>query len=257
MGKRTVRYCLCLMVLILTVSAIPGYNRIVERVTGIMGEDVLVIDAGHGGMDGGAQSSTGVLEKGINLAIAKELKTQAEAYGWRVVLTRETDEALSEKGTGTIRNFKTQDMKLRGEMIEKIKPDITVSIHLNSFTADPSVKGAQVFYPDMGGTEEMLKDSKKLAREIQAQMILSLKSEKQRSILPKHDVYLMKQIFSPMVLIECGFLSNAEEAENLQKSAYQQKIAEGILAGITKFTGKTPPEPIPSVDSRKETKEKK
>lgn len=255
MGKQIIRVSLCLMLIILAAGAVPGYHKFAQQVLKLSGQDVLLIDAGHGGMDGGAESSRGVAEKEINLAIAGELKQLAEANGWRTVMTREDDGGLYTDRGGTIRSMKTEDMKARRQMIEEIRPDIAVSIHLNSFREDPSVRGAQVFYPDMGGTPQVLEDSKKMAQQIQVNLIRALDDGKQRSILPKHDVYLMKQVFSPIVLIECGFLSNSQDAENLQKSAYQRKIAGAIMDGIMKFTGKTPPKSIPAVDSRAETRE--
>lgn len=104
------------------------------------------MDPGHGGMDGGAQSSDGTSEKDINLSIAEQVKKQLEGEGVKVIMTRYKDEGLyDESQEGTIRSLKTQDMKERKRIIDDSKADLTVSIHLNSFTQDSSVKGAQVF----------------------------------------------------------------------------------------------------------------
>lgn len=116
-------------------------------------EYIIMIDPGHGGMDGGASDSEGTLEKDINLAVAKKIAELAGKYDCAAVLTRETDEWLCETEEGSIRSRKTADLKARCEMIKEYKPDITVSIHLNSFKEDPGVKGAQVFYPSEGMTE--------------------------------------------------------------------------------------------------------
>lgn len=130
-------------------------------------EFVVVIDPGHGGMDGGAQARDGTSEKDINLAISKGLKRRLQADGIKTVLTRNGDEGLYEKNAkGAIRTLKTQDMKRRKQIIEASGADLAVSIHLNSFTQDPSVCGAQVFYPSEGDPE-VVAESKAAAKILQ------------------------------------------------------------------------------------------
>ena len=124
----------------------------------------VLIDPGHGGMDGGAQARDGTSEKDINLAISKGLKRRLQADGIKTVLTRNGDEGLYEKNAkGAIRTLKTQDMKRRKQIIEASGADLAVSIHLNSFTQDPSVCGAQVFYPSEGDPE-VVAESKAAAK---------------------------------------------------------------------------------------------
>lgn len=243
---------ICIGVLLLAAAAIPGYGKIARSVQSVMASDVLVLDPGHGGMDGGAESSRGVSEKSINLEIARQVKELAEAAGWRVVMTRERDTGLYEEDGGTIRSKKTRDLKARRELIQKTDPELVVSIHLNSFKEDPRVKGVQVFYPKAGGEESVLKQSKRLAKTLQSAVKKHIQDGKDRIPLAKNDVFLFKEVTCPIALIECGFLSNPQEAELLQKSDYQQKLAQGIFEGITAFTGKTPRKDIELVDSCKQ-----
>lgn len=243
---------LCIGAFFLITALTPGYGKIAKRVQSVMASDVLVLDPGHGGMDGGAESSRGVSEKAINLEIAQLVKELAENAGWRVVMTRESDTGLYEEEGGTIRSKKTRDLKARRELIKKTDPELTVSIHLNSFKEDPQVKGVQVFYPGGGGEESILKKSEKLAETLQESVKEQLQDGKDRKPMAKSDVFLFKEVTCPIAIIECGFLSNPQEAELLQRSDYQQKLAQGIFEGITAYTGKTPHKDVKLVDSRKE-----
>lgn len=251
MKKRLVQAAICIGLLITATACIPGYGVIAKNVASVMAGDVILLDPGHGGIDGGAVSSRGVVEKDINLAIAEEVKELAEAAGWRVVMTRETDEALCET-SGTIRSQKTQDLKARRDLIKSTKPEAAVSIHLNSFTANPSVRGIQTFYPGSGGNKNDLEKSKRLAEHLQKKTMEQVQDGRERLPMEKNDTFLFKEISCPFALVECGFLSNPEEAELLQSSEYQHKLAQGIFDGITAFTGKTPHKEIDLVDSAKE-----
>lgn len=252
MKKRIMQAGIYMGILLLLLALTPAYSEIAKRVQSVMASDVLLLDPGHGGMDGGAESSRGVSEKAINLEIAQQVKKLAEDAGWRVVMTRESDAGLYQEDGGTIRSKKVQDLQARRELIQKTDPQAAVSIHLNSFKEDPSVNGMQVFYPGAGGEEQVLEKSKELAKIMQASVKKQLQIQKERPPLAKSDVFLFKEVTCPMVLIECGFLSNPQEAELLQSSDYQQKIAQGIFDAITAFTGKTPRKNIELVDSRSE-----
>lgn len=252
MKKWMIQAGLCAAALLLLLALTPLYSEIAKRVQSVMASDVLLLDPGHGGMDGGAESSRGVSEKAINLEIAQEVKKLAEDAGWRVVMTRESDAGLYQEDGGTIRSKKVQDLKARRELIQKTDPEAAVSIHLNSFKEDPGVKGMQVFYPGAGGEEQILDKSKRLAKIMQTSVKKQLQMEKDRPPLAKSDVFLFKEVTCPMVLIECGFLSNPQEAELLQSSEYQEKIARGIFDAITAFTGKTPRKNIQLIDSRRD-----
>ena len=108
----------------------------------------IVIDPGHGGIDGGAEADDGTPEKNINLSIALKLKELAAGDGWNIIMTREEDTGLYSEGSSTIRSKKTEDLKKRKQIFDSSAADAAVSIHLNSFTADRSVRGAQVFYAE-------------------------------------------------------------------------------------------------------------
>lgn len=212
--------------------------------------DTLLIDPGHGGMDGGASSADGTTEKDINLAIALYLREMAEADGWKVVMTREVDKSLGERKNNTIRSMKTKDLIVRRDMIRDVAPTAAVSIHLNSFRQDSSVRGAQSFYPAGSGEQSVLDESRRLAETIQEQLITGLADGNDREALTKRDVLMFKNPTVPMVIVECGFLSNPEEARLLKQADYQRRLAELIYEGIMLYTGKEPREPIRAIDSR-------
>ncbi len=226
---------LVIAVLVAAVLSIPGHVETVQQVWKAAGAPVVVLDPGHGGIDGGAESGDGTAEKNINLNIALDLKKQLQEEGIRVVMTRSKDEGLCyDDGNSSIRSLKTADMHERRRIIEETEPDLTVSIHLNSFTQDPSVCGAQVFYPSEGEPDVVAKS--KLAAEImQAQINAKVNSEKERSELGKNDVYILKDPHSPIVIAECGFLSNANDLKNLKTPEYQEIISKTLKASICKY----------------------
>lgn len=234
----------------MAVVLLPDVDELSVKVQQGARADVMVIDPGHGGMDGGAESSAGVSEKNINLAIALQVKSLAEQDGWEVVMTREEDVGLyKEDEKRTIRSKKTEDLLARKKIIEKVRPLAAVSIHLNSFKQDRTVRGAQTFYPS-GGDEEIVEKSKFLAESIQAELVASLQDGTDRQALGKRDVLIFKHPVAPMAIVECGFLSNAEEARLLEDEAYQKKIAAAIYEGMMKYSGKERRVPILTIDSR-------
>ena len=187
----------------------------------------IVLDPGHGGIDPGAVSKSGVKEKDINLAITFYLKDYLEESGAKVILTRSRDEGLY-SSSGSLSQKKTEDLKKRKEIIKKSDADLFVTIHLNSF---PQAKyyGAQTFYSKDN------ESGKILAECIQEELIKTLDNENKRTILSKDDVYIIKGLDIPTALVECGFLSNPNEEKLLQKSTYQKKIAWAIYLGIQKY----------------------
>ena len=213
----------------------------------------IVIDAGHGGFDGGAVSKDGICEKDINLNIALNLKELAERDGWNVVMTRTEDVGLDEGGDARkrIRTRKTEDLRNRKKIIDETKPVLTVSIHLNSFQEDGSVRGAQTFYPATASENKIVEESRKLAENIQEHLISGLNDGTKRAALAKKDVLLLKDPKVPVVIVECGFLSNSEEASLLKTEEYQSKLSEFIYNGILAYCGKTRGENVFVLDSRK------
>ena len=184
----------------------------------------VVIDAGHGGSDPGKVGINNQLEKEINLKIAEILKDFLQAEGIEVVMTRESDAGLYDEGAS---NKKVQDMKRRLEIIEKADPAIVVSIHQNSYHEE-YVKGAQVFYYT---TSE---SSRQLAEVIQEQL-RSLDPDNRREAKGNDSYFLLKKTSKPIVIVECGFLSNREEAEKLSSALFQEKMAWNIHMGIMKY----------------------
>lgn len=186
---------------------------------------VVVIDAGHGGFDPGKVGVNGALEKDINLEIAKKVKTFLEADDIQVVMTRESEAGLYEEADS---NKKVQDMKKRISIIEEASPAVTVSIHQNSYHEE-YVHGAQVFY--YTASEE----GRKLAKILQERLIEGVDKENTRVEKANNSYYLLKKTSTPIVIVECGFLSNREEADALTNELYQEKIAWAIHLGIIQY----------------------
>jgi len=184
----------------------------------------VVIDAGHGGSYPGKVGINNQLEKELNLKIAEILKGFLQAEGVEVVMTRQSDDGLYDEDAS---NKKVQDMKRRLEIIEKADPEIVVSIHQNSYHEE-YVKGAQVFYYS---TSE---NSRQLAEVIQEQL-RSLDTDNRREAKGNDSYFLLKKTSKPIVIVECGFLSNREEAEKLSSNLYQEKMAWNIHMGIMKY----------------------
>lgn len=188
-------------------------------------ETVIVIDAGHGGVDPGKVSINNSLEKDINLAIALLVEKNLTEKGLSVVMTRNTDDGLySENAT----NKKSEDLKNRCEIIESSDCLFAVSIHQNSYS-DGSVSGPQVFY------YQGSKDGEQLATVLQNELINSLNPKKIRTQKADNSYYLLKNATCPVVIVECGFLSNWEEATLLNDITYQEKVAKAISDGIIKY----------------------
>ncbi len=185
----------------------------------------VVIDAGHGGDDPGKVGINGADEKQVNLQIAMLVKEYLEAADVKVVMTRETEDGLYDAGAS---NKKVQDMKRRIELIEKTAPDITVSIHQNSYPEE-YVHGAQVFYYESSAS------GKKLADCLQGQLVEKADPDNKRQIKANNSYYLLRKTPVPIVIVECGFLSNREEAEKLCSEEYQNRVAWAIHLGILQY----------------------
>lgn len=189
----------------------------------------VVIDAGHGGDDPGKIGIGQVLEKDVNLSIARKVQQYLEAQDIRVVLTREDENGLYDSDAS---NKKVQDMKRRVALIEETKPAITVSIHQNSYPEE-SVHGAQVFYYDGS------RDGQLLAELLQKQLVEKLDPENHRQIKANDSYYLLKKTDIPIVIVECGFLSNQAEAALLARDDYQDRVAWAIHMGILQYLAET------------------
>lgn len=181
----------------------------------------IVIDAGHGGNDPGKVGVNNAYEKEINLQIAKKVKRYLEANDIDVIMIREEDKGLYEEGA---RNKKVQDMKARVALIDSSDASLAISIHQNSFPQE-SVRGTQVFYYQKN------EKSKVMAEMLQATITELLKPEKEREAKANKDYYLLKKAETNVLIVECGFLSNKEEADLLIKDTYQERMAWAIAVG--------------------------
>ena len=187
-------------------------------------EKCIVIDAGHGTPDEGASSKDGIYESEINLKIAKKLKKLLEKAEIKVIMTRTKSTSLSESKT----NNKKDDLSRRVEIRDTSNADIFISIHLNHFT-ESQYRGAQVFYGDS------VPKSKVLAGFLQESLIKLVDPDNKREIKSNNEIYVLKSSKIPCVLVECGFLSNPQEANLLSQDEYQQKIAYALYNGVCKF----------------------
>lgn len=189
---------------------------------------VVVVDAGHGGTDPGKVGVDGSLEKDINLAVAERLKTYLEQDDVKVIMTRETDTGLYSEADS---RKKMTDMKKRCEIIEESGADLVVSIHQNSYHEE-SVSGGQVFY---------YRDSSKgkaLAEILQDRFDYVLGDQNRRLPKANGNYYLLLHVKCPIVIVECGFLSNRKEAALLNSGEYQDKLAYTIHMGIMEYLNK-------------------
>lgn len=197
-----------------------------DKISEVNGNKV-VIDAGHGGSDPGKVGVNGLEEKEANLAIAQYVEKLLKEEKIEVVMTRNEDAMLAEKqGEKT----KVGDMKARVALINAEKPLMAVSIHQNSYPQE-SIKGAQVFYYTHS-------EEGKKAAEIMQDALLKLDETNHRKAKANDTYYLLKRTESPTIIVECGFLSNTEEAELLKQEKYREEVAEAIVTGIKAYMEK-------------------
>ena len=183
----------------------------------------VVIDSGHGGVDPGKIGVDGVYEKDINLAITEKVKKCLEKEKITAELTRKEDKGLGTTGDGS---KKTEDMQARVKMINETKPVLTVSIHQNSYE-DPEIHGAQVFYYSHS------REGEAVAKILQ-ESLQEIDPENHRQAKANETYYLLRRTKVPTVIVECGFLTNPEEAEKLSGEEYQEQVAEAVAKGIAK-----------------------
>lgn len=189
-------------------------------------EHRVVIDAGHGGIDGGATSCTGILESAVNLEIALRLNDLLHLLGYDTVMIRTTDTSIYTEGS-TIAAQKVSDLKERVRIVNSTENAILISIHQNTFS-DSRYGGAQVFYAATQGSQE-------LAGILQEGLVSAVNPESVRKSKKADSVYLMQNIDCTGVLVECGFLSNPEEEAKLRSAEYQQKLCCVIASSLSCF----------------------
>ena len=210
--------CLLIITYIIPVNAFVFDNS----------DKVILIDPGHGGIDGGAKSKTGTIEKDINLQIALKLRDNLEEKGYRVYMTRDEDEGLYQKGN-TIKEKKREDLNKRVEMKKQTDCDIFVSIHQNMFPQSKCY-WAQVWYASN-------ENCYNLATVVQDSIKESVKDNNKRVAKPAAEAYLIlrDKYEGASILVECGFLSNPDEESRLKSDKHQTLIVEGISNGIDKY----------------------
>ena len=186
---------------------------------------LILVDAGHGGSDPGMIGVGGLEEKGINLSISLLLRDTLEKSGYSVIMTREEDKGLYDSSAA---NKKAQDMQRRIAMIREYAPVLSVSIHQNSYQ-DEGVHGPQVFY------YESSVEGKKLAEAVQSSLNDLLEVDRPREVKGNTSYYLLKRSSGTLVIVECGFLTNPEEAQKLQTKVYQEKVAAAVSEGIRTY----------------------
>lgn len=229
--KKFIFPCICFILLtafvFLMISAAVNIKVSVTSLS-VKSMPAIVIDAGHGGEDGGAVSNSGVLEKDINLSIANDTSALFYLFGFDVTQTRTTDIAL-DNGEDTIRKRKVADMKKRLEIFNSSKENTIISIHQNKFS-ESKYHGTQIFYSPNNEKSKQLADSIKFS----VKGLLQPDNERE---CKKADsgIYLLKNTNNPAVIVECGFISNEEECNNLLSSEYQKQMAFSITAGFLSY----------------------
>lgn len=189
----------------------------------------VILDAGHGGEDGGAESESGILEKDINLQIVLKLQKILKSAGFNVKTVREDDISVCNEGLETVRERKVSDIKNRTELFNSDENNIVISIHQNKFT-ESKYHGTQIFY-SVNNPE-----SSKLAEYIKNSVVSLLQPDNERECKKADEnIYILHNAQVPAIIVECGFLSNYEEAEKLADLEYQQQLAFSIYLGFLEY----------------------
>lgn len=232
-NKRTLIYIfsalLAIGMCILFFSIREAQNDMKRNIPAMSPHDLtILIDAGHGGADGGA-SANGLTEKDINLNVALKLKEVIEQSGGTVAMTRDGDYSTADENRTDGTSAKKSDLKRRREMVAESGADMFVSIHMNKFPQE-KYWGAQVFYADTPD------NSRKLGEAIQAALPRVLNDGNERAAKKTNgSIYILKNAAVPSVIVECGFLSNPDEAQKLKTEEYQFKLAGAVFEGICDY----------------------
>ena len=231
LSKKRIVNLLTILAVCLTVCIIQSTtidDRTEQTVTLPVTNKVIVIDAGHGVPDEGAQSSNGISEAETNLNIALKLQNLLEQSGATVILTRSDENAIYEIDSQTLKEKKISDLKNRVKIGNESSADIFISIHLNKIPQQQYF-GWQTFFRT--GDENSIK----LAKLIQNNLNESIETENNRVAMKLDTVYIMKKVEIPITIVECGFLSNPEEEQKLLDDNYQNRLAWGIYSGIMDY----------------------
>ena len=236
-AKIKIRFILSLILVLVFSVLTLGTKYVIDKKAISASADkpsyTVVIDAGHGGVDGGTSSSDGTLEKDINLQIAQKLNNTLQAFGIETVMTRTEDVSIHDDSAKTIRQKKISDIKNRLNIINNTDNAIYLSIHQNHYS-DSRYSGTQIFYSKNNSA------SKQLAEKIRLPVITYFQNDNTREIKQSgSEIYLLNNAQVPAVMVECGFMSNQSETELLKNENYQQKLAFMLAVGITDFIKST------------------
>ena len=203
-------------------------NETIETTATPVSGKTVILDAGHGTPDEGAQSSDGVTEAETNLKITLKVQKLLEQSGCNVILTRSDDNAIYDLDSKTLRQKKVSDIKNRVKIGNESSADVFVSIHLNKIS-ESQYYGWQCFYNTKS------EKSIDLAKSIQESLNEAIEKENNRVAMKLNSVYIMKNVEIPISIVECGFLSNPEEEKQLLEDSYQERLAWGIYNGIMEY----------------------
>lgn len=219
---------------VLSVGSVYTFTqRAVDASLNTVKYKTVIIDAGHGGVDGGTSADDGTLEKDLNLQIALKLNEILNSFGVETVLVRDSDISIHDDTAKSIRQKKISDLKNRLNIINNTDESVFVSIHQNHF-GESKYHGTQIFYSKNNP------DSQKLADCIRMPVVSYLQPDNTREIKQSGtEIYLLNNAQSPSVMVECGFLSNTDETNRLKDENYQRKLAFIISLGIIDYFTKT------------------
>lgn len=205
-------------------TAVPAFSY-----TEMTKNEIVVLDAGHGGADGGAVSADGTPEDDINLAIVLRLRDLFALMGRQTVLTRTGEASLADPDSATLRQEKVSDTRNRVTLINSVANGCLISIHQNTLPGHPSVHGAQVFYGKVTGSDTR-------AVTVQQTLNNAINADNEKTAKPiGRDIYIMAHVNCPAILVECGFLSNSAETKLLLSPEYQTKLAAAICCGYLQY----------------------
>lgn len=230
-SKKRISFILMIMMLSIfsyTITINPKSKNTVSTSSLPVTNKVIILDAGHGSPDFGASNNSGLTEENINLVITKKVQSLLEQSGSTVLLTRSDENGIYSKEATTLREKKVTDIKNRVKIGNSSSADIFVSIHLNKIEQS-QYYGWQTFF------KQDNEQSKKLAQNIQKALNKSIQKENKREALKISGKYIIDHVEIPTTIVECGFLSNPEEAKMLQEDDYQNRLAWGIYTGIMDY----------------------
>lgn len=229
MNKKRLSFILIMiMVSVISFAVNSKPKNTIQTVSLPVSDKTIVLDAGHGSPDEGAESLNGVTEASINLIITKKVQSLLEQSGCKVILTRSDENGIYNLDSNTLKEKKVTDIKNRVKIGNESSADAFISIHLNKIPQS-QYYGWQAFF------KENNEKSEELAKSLQEELNSSIQRENKREALKITGKYIVEHVEIPIAIIECGFLSNPEEEQLLQQNEYQDKLAWGIYNGIMDY----------------------